>query len=213
MKLNLKSILLGDVSRLRYVWRFSTSRIVHPESVAEHSYYVALYSMFIADWIVENYEYRVMGKYRDLKVDKGLLLTRALLHDLEESRSGDVPRNFKYSTPKLKEILGNASMIAFNQILRSVLPSPCKVVDDYQDAWVNAKDETIEGAVLEFADFLSCLSFLLQEGRNVGAVLPEGCLTLNEYHGTLSGPRFDPVRELVDEAGEIMRSGFNEITT
>src|SRR4051812_41340087 len=52
------------------------------ESVAAHSYGVALAAMLLADECAE----------RGVEVDAGRVMRLALLHDLQETRTGDMPR-------------------------------------------------------------------------------------------------------------------------
>ena len=77
------------------VIRFSAKRRLKDETVAEHSFHVALYYMILAD---------LEEKFGN-KVDKEKLLKAALLHDLEECMTGDIIFHFKHSNEKLaKEI-------------------------------------------------------------------------------------------------------------
>jgi hypothetical protein len=50
---DLEQLLVGDVNRLRYINRFGTALTLHKENVAEHSFYVVLYSFFIAEWVLQ----------------------------------------------------------------------------------------------------------------------------------------------------------------
>ena len=152
--LSIRNLLTGGLERLRYVNRYSTNRVTHLENVAEHSFYCAFYAFSIATWVV---------KYKPhLELDMELVLTRALLHDVEEAATGDVPRSFKYSTLVLQDIMRTASSIGCQQIL-SPLWEDASITHLWKEHWNNAKDNTIEGKVLEFADFLSALAYIWQE--------------------------------------------------
>ena len=63
---------------LAFVPRWSIIRQIKGQSVAEHSYYVALYAEQLARWL-------------DWKGDLGVLLIMALRHDLAEVFMGDMP--------------------------------------------------------------------------------------------------------------------------
>lgn len=65
---------LRDVS---HVFRWGTSRAIHRQSVADHSYYVAIYSDQIATQI-------------DWQGDRAALMRYALWHDVEETVTGDI---------------------------------------------------------------------------------------------------------------------------
>src|SRR6476660_5737373 len=112
--LDLKTLLSGDTNRLRYIQRHSTSLVLHRENVAEHSYYVSLYSMFLCEWVRKN--------CADVFVDELTVLRRCLVHDLDESRTGDFQRPFKYSRPDLKNLLDEASTDEFFKVVQPIFP-------------------------------------------------------------------------------------------
>src|SRR3954471_11986493 len=66
------------------IQRFGTLPMIQSESVAAHSFNVAIMSLLIAD-----YE-------PDLKVDHALLLRKALFHDFEETILSDIPHPIKH---------------------------------------------------------------------------------------------------------------------
>lgn len=79
--------LFAEIMRLKAVprtgWLLRGVRDV--ESVADHSYGVALISLFLAD----------RARDRGLEVDTVRVLRMALIHDLTETRTGDLPRTYK----------------------------------------------------------------------------------------------------------------------
>ena len=79
--------LLTELNRLKAVprigWLLRGVRDV--ESVADHSYGVALIAMILAD----------RAKARGMAVDVERVLRMALLHDLTEARTGDLPHTVK----------------------------------------------------------------------------------------------------------------------
>jgi putative hydrolase of HD superfamily len=85
---------LQDVERTGYVM----SGIEHPEDVAAHSFGVAAAALLIADRVAE-------------PVDRGRLLTMAVLHDIGEAVTGDValivktPEDDKREATAVREIL------------------------------------------------------------------------------------------------------------
>lgn len=205
MNLNLKNILNGTPVRLRYVFRYSTSRVQHPESVAEHSYYVALYSMCICDWVFG----QVTQEWFDANIQPSLLMRRALVHDLEEARSGDFPRPFKHSDPKLREILEHAAEEAMKDVAEEI--SDNQVYQGWiLKLWKKAKHTDYEGRILEFADFLSVLSFMLQEkdsggNRSIGTHVKD----MDKYFEKFLTPEYDFIRPIVTQAAEIMQELFH----
>ena len=74
---------LIDVYRLKNVIRYNTRNIIKEESVAEHSFYVALFALKICD---------------DYDVDdatKSKAIIKALLHDMPEIELNDITHNVK----------------------------------------------------------------------------------------------------------------------
>lgn len=71
-------MLERELRELSFVPRWSTLRRVRTESVAEHSYYVAVYASQVSDMI-------------GWRGDRARLLRAALYHDLPEIASGDPP--------------------------------------------------------------------------------------------------------------------------
>lgn len=71
--------------RLRHLTRCNNFHKVSSEDVAQHSYYVAMLAMIITDELKEK------GK----KLDELLILRKALLHDVSEAVTGDIPHNVK----------------------------------------------------------------------------------------------------------------------
>jgi 5'-deoxynucleotidase YfbR-like HD superfamily hydrolase len=198
MELNIREMLVGNPIRLRYVFRFSTSRVQHPESVAEHSYYVCFYCLMIGKWCRSN------GV--DIRLEK--LLQRAIVHDLEESRSGDFPRPFKHSEEYLTKALERASGIAYEQVLEPLV-GKCGAMDELTVSWKESKDESPEGRVLEFADFLAVLSFMHEElGAGGNHSIHNHVKDMGSYFAKFNDDSYDFIRPLVEQAAAIMDGVF-----
>jgi 5'-deoxynucleotidase YfbR-like HD superfamily hydrolase len=209
LKLNVRNLLTGPPNRLRYTFRYSTCRIAHPESVAEHSYYVCLYSLAIADWV--NYsrlDPKPGSTYSPLMVDKGLLLEKAVLHDLEECVSGDFPRTFKYSNEETKSVLDRMAEIAFDKVSESLFGtssgylSERTVKAEWNSAWTHGKDHTVEGRIVNVADFLCVLGFMNDEAD---AIRLQHVSVLEGYYRLFQKSEFDFLRQILDQAGELLK--------
>lgn len=136
----------GDVRRLSYSDRYTTIPVTCRENVAEHSYWVALYALFI---------HRELGEPEELT---GLILAYALIHDLVECRSGDLVRTFKYLTPELKSAVSNAEGIierGMPDLIRAEFSAIEMISDLKQRAYVKA--------VVKTADFISLHQYLIRE--------------------------------------------------
>src|SRR5258706_8989645 len=137
MNLNIKELIEGRPERLRYVFRYSTTRVISPESVAEHSYFVAFYCMMIGHWL--------NGDSEGVTVSMRKLLERALVHDLEEAVTGDFPREFKHSNKDVQEALKDASRIGFVQIITALTGDSDLYIDYLIKTWTTAKANSPEG--------------------------------------------------------------------
>lgn len=141
----------GQVRRLSYVWRFSSIPVTVPENVAEHSYWVTLYSMLIH-----------MKLYEEKPVDAPLMcaiLSEATVHDIGECVTGDFVRTFKYSDPKLKEAIDEGEAKEVDKNLEKPL------VDAIHQSSQLAEKNRIDyvKAVVKAADFLSLFQFMRRE--------------------------------------------------
>lgn len=148
-KLNLRELCLGYATRLRYIKRFSVAHVTHIENVAEHTYYTALYAMLIG---------------RQLEgVQMGLLLQKALIHDVDEAFSGDIIRMFHRDGGVLEKAVHERSGEMVKRFFDTVSTDP---FDSAKLSWLweTAKDQgNLEGRIVAYADFLSVLSYVVQE--------------------------------------------------
>ena len=157
----IKEMLDGDLARIRNVIRFSNSTRIKDESVAEHSYFTAYYAMVLAMALIVE---------EGVPVDMGTLLTSAILHDVDEAKSGDFVRHFKYMDTDIKRHIEDASDRIMRNAFDPIFVKERMVLREGEPShslhylWKNAKDpDTIEGDIVAFADFLSVLSYVMNE--------------------------------------------------
>ena len=197
--LDLQQLLTGDPNRLRYITRYSTSLVLHRENVAEHSYYVAFYAMVLCHWVYVNTE------LDNDNINLGRVLQKCLLHDLDESRTGDFQRPFKYSNKDLKAVLDTAAKHEFRQ---AVLPLFTRDEGLYADLltswWVEAKDSTYEGRIISLADYLCVLSHLMGEVGAANHTVMQNYITLRDYAKTFDDERYDFIRPLVTDSHALL---------
>lgn len=132
------------------VIRFSNQMRIKDESVAEHCYHMALYAMILAD-IEESF-----GN----KIDTEKILRSCLLHDLEESMTGDILHGFKYSDPELLKNLKKMGAEFYKKIISNL---PEKISNEYIKIWENSKSDDIEGKIVEAADKIEALIYSIEE--------------------------------------------------
>lgn len=125
---------------VRYNQRFR----LKDESVAEHSYYVSLFTMMICD------ELEVSAK---IKNDS---LTWALIHDLPEIYTSDIPHSAKVNTPGMETFL--------EAVEHDVVANHFK---DYSDLFnrVTSGNYEIVYWIVKLADILSVIQYSTLELR------------------------------------------------
>ncbi len=197
--LDIRAMLTGDFNRIRYVTRYSTSLIIHRENVAEHSYFVTQYAMFICDWVRANHpEPFYITDAEELQV-----LRRCILHDLDESRTGDFQRPFKYRRPEMKILMDAAAKEEFAEGLVQLFPGSDGLYEDYTWEWENAKDETPAGLIVTFADYLSVVSHLYAEVACANLSVMQHYESLCEYTHKFDDEKFDFLRPLIEQTNII----------
>lgn len=75
--------------------RYNNAIHIHDENVAEHSFYVALFTMAICDFLMVP------------TIIKYFSIQRALIHDVHEIELSDIPHNVKEEFPRLNDICLN----------------------------------------------------------------------------------------------------------
>lgn len=144
---NLVKFIFEHQTRLSCIIRFSNTPRQAPESVAEHSYYVAFLAMVIGDHLQK----------KGVKLDKLRLLQMALLHDMEEAISGDIIAPIKQGAFKNELNKENVKNMLF-------LTTGLEEEKAYFSLWHEAGESaTVEAKVLKLADRMSCVIYCVRE--------------------------------------------------
>ncbi len=132
------------------VQRFGTLPMVQSESVASHSYNVAILSLMIAD------------AEPDLALDREALLRKALFHDFEETILSDIPHPIKhrFQGGKLGRVLKEIVPELIRGEIFKELPPALK--ERYTQSALTAK-EGVEGEVVAAADAMDIVITSLRE--------------------------------------------------
>ena len=128
---------LGDTPRSGW---FSAG-VVQPESVAEHSYGVAVLTMKLAELVSE-------------PIDVGVAVQVALIHDLGESIIGDIPKPVKR---RIGDVIDDVERAAVEEIVETA--SWMSLFDAY------VSRSTPEGRLVKSADTIHMLSMALRYRR------------------------------------------------
>ena len=112
--------LLRDAGKLKRLTRagWIESGVCEPESVADHSYRTALLSMILAD---------VEG------LDTLVTVRMALIHDLAESRVGDLTPKVKEQTPEWEQEERGAIHDILSQLPKTLAEFYERIWEEYQE--------------------------------------------------------------------------------
>lgn len=158
--MNLFNAITGKIARMSHVTRYSSVAVIRRENVAEHSWWVAFISFLVASDL--NDTVPVAESVAPLvKLEK--MLVRALVHDLSECVSGDIIRTFKYSDPALTAAINAADELSIKELAKDL----GRTGETIAYAWRNAKDESIEGDIIRFAD-MAVVAFYCREEERTG---------------------------------------------
>lgn len=182
--MNLRNVLTGRMRRMHHIGRYSSIPVINRENVAAHSWEVAFYSMLIAADLLEN----------NYEVNYGSLLKKAISHDVSEVLSGDIIRSYKHGSPEMLKACHDADTLNMVSLTEEVDGFAGIVLER---AWLYAKNESIEGAIVRFADMLCVVSYCAEEmrmGNTLIAYILEELYNehLKQYHGD---SRFAPYME------------------
>ena len=142
---------LMSIRSLMTVGRFSVYKCHFREDVAQHSYLTAMYAMILADLEIR----------RGTKVDIEKLLRMALLHDVEEARTGDIHHPFKHQDPTFTATIENRAMQWFNDLMNGL---PDDLANDYVKLRkASGQTDTTEAILVKAADKLEALLWAYEE--------------------------------------------------
>jgi len=128
--------------RLKNLARFNNISRINTETVAEHSYFVAFYTMLLAD--------KVYG------INTELALKLALVHDIEETISGDLPHNVKEKYPEF--------LLNLEEMNDSIVKDIFSSNGEYLDLWREVRGlETKEARLVHLCDIISVILYTKNE--------------------------------------------------
>jgi len=136
---------------LAHVTRFNNRPQHFPETVAEHSFYVAYIAQILC-WLLEEAK---------IKVDAGKALQMALIHDQEEGFSGDILNPFKHFNQKVYNAIKEVNKETITMMFESL---PEKMARDFVSLWyAETERDSIESQVVKVADYLSLIAKCYEE--------------------------------------------------
>jgi 5'-deoxynucleotidase YfbR-like HD superfamily hydrolase len=187
--------MFGNIRAISNVTRFGQVARLCPENVAEHSYWVCLFSCLIAEHLEREDSFQI--DWRNLTLS-------SILHDMEESITGDFPRPFKHSSRELNEAIEKAATIAAKEVA-------CDLSEDQLircllfNRWREAKDKSNEGRIVALADYLSVLQWGLREKALGSRKISADLSALQEYVNQFEHESFAFLNDFVGQAKALTR--------
>ena len=140
---------LGPWGRMAHITRYSSLPILHKESVAEHTFFVAIKAYLLAVDMIQ------WGSDIDLTV----VLKHAVLHDIDEAVTGDIIRPFKWSNDDLRKMMNRVTTQMLKDSLKGIPGS-----DALLAGWSPSPDsDWLEIQIVKCADLWSCVHYAHRE--------------------------------------------------
>lgn len=141
----------GYTRRLQHVHRYSNTPVVgDKENVAAHSWYVTFYAMTMAEHLfADGYDVNIEG-----------VMKKAILHDWEESLTGDIVHTARNSSPEVAQAVRSLSAAAQKQLAADFPPSVRRTLERGCE---RAKGEGLEGRLVALADYIAVWSFAWEQ--------------------------------------------------
>lgn|SRR3990167_5492725 len=186
--LNIEQLITGLPNQLRYIKRFSNSRAIITENVTEHTFYVVIICLFIA----EHLELEVEDKYE--------LLKRAIIHDMEELFTGDIIRPIKHADNNTKNAIHKLGGDYLKKLLNDIIP---KKSGELFLSWDKAKSGFL-GRILKFSDYLSAIGYVYEEAFSGNILILRSTNDLLEMINLFKTDEYDFIIDLVWEVDKLL---------
>ena len=142
-----REIMAGQLVRLKHTYRYSSVPVLVRENVAEHSFWTAIIAVTIA---IER---------QMTRAEIGKVALKSLVHDIEESMTGDLIRDMKYFDEETREAIG-----AVEREFASRIFDKLGVIGNWFEGWwEQAKDNSPTGRVVALADLLCVIMYVEHE--------------------------------------------------
>lgn len=183
--------ILEVLNQASNVVRYSRDFMHKRENLLEHVGFTVSFAYIIA--------MRVRANGHSVSI--GVVMEKAVLHDIEETLTGDVTRKTKHSSPEAALALKQYEIKCVG-ILEQVL----KI--NIMKIWASAKDDSLEGRIVKIADFAAVVYKSMVEVAMLGnksfvrvstEISEEMEKMLREY------PKDDPLYWVIDELSSILR--------
>lgn len=137
---------------LSSIQRYSQLHLLKPESVMEHTGFVCLFTYVLCEEL-DSYALTISEKF-----NRGAALERAIVHDIDEVVTGDIPRPTKYYNKHSIAVFDEISVRGIDQIVYELSLEKSSMKKD----WSCSKSGK-EGLVVALADLSSVVCKLWEE--------------------------------------------------
>lgn len=157
--------------RLAQIKRYHATPLQQNETVAEHSFYVAMIARALCSVIPTQ------------KIDVLEVVEKALVHDIEEMFTGDIIQPYKYYDPKLKNLIDKINDTMVKKAFEGLPP---KLASHLTFLWSDYhQHKKIEDKIVKIADKLSLVAYCLEQiqlgNQFMKPILDNGLAMLSEY--------------------------------
>lgn len=165
-----KNLVNSPIFNSSRVVRYAGIHLVEEETLTDHICEISLLCLTL---------YKdIKSKFPKANIDLGKLLERALVHDLEETITNDIPRPVKYLIPEMKEMMDKVSENYMEVISK-------QVGVDLLSEWRVCKDKTLEGFIIKTTDMIlvarkAYREIALKSNLEMMTVLDEVTIYMNE---------------------------------
>lgn len=136
---------------LAHVVRFNSQPQQFPESVAEHTFFVAYFASILLYFLKKENE----------TIDEIKVLKMALVHDMEEIFSGDILTPFKHFNQEILTAIQNVSRQTIPMVFEDL---PSDLSSEFVALWnEESKQESKEAQVVKLADKISLMAKCYEE--------------------------------------------------
>lgn len=142
---------LLTVRKLNNMGRWSTEFMHQRTTVSEHSFFVAQIGQMLG----------VIEEDKGSKIDWQRLFFKLINHDVVESMTGDIISTTKHKNSQIKSVVDMIERELVEENIIKLLDEPFKKV--YREILFEGKDDSLEGKILKYADYIDALIECINE--------------------------------------------------
>lgn len=158
--------LFYNIRRLRSIRRCNNYATICDENVVEHSYYVTMLAIIIAEeynkWFLDIENNFYVFSHNLEHINKENVILKAMTHDIAEAFTGDIPWSFKHSTNEFNKEITERTKEVIDSKFEGCSDS-MKLIRRYEEQC----KEDFDGKLVALCDMLE-LSLYCAEEYNLG---------------------------------------------